>query len=815
LSLLAAWHAQPQLSLLAQPATERAEAVSSVDLKDALERTQRAFEKLQSAQQQIPRDTFDPSAIVQRVGREPQKLGAWVREQTWWVPYRGALRGPTGVLMDRLGSSLDRALLLAELLRVAGNEVRLARAELTEQQAVTLLPKLPSVPAERRDGATGETTKDHSEVSPDVRAVLERSELRSNKLAEVVVQRVAEQTPPLLRFAKEASAARHDDAQRSAEATPTDCLRDHWWVQHRSGEQWIDLDLLGASVPATETLAPGKLDSKFCHEVELRIVIERCSKGSAPAEQVVLRHTLKASEAFGQHLTVRHYPFDWPRQVDAKLPPKLNEAIKQLTLKQREWLPVISIGQTTVAQTSFNEAGELNQDGAERLANAFDLGGPTGSQVGGIIGSGRIGAASSRDKQKQPEPSSDAALTAEWIEFEIRVPRQSAKIIRRQIFDLLGPDARRAKPSAAPMLSTEQRLERGLALLGESQVLMVACEPSPQAVQYLLVNSLLGKRRALDGLMTDKALDDPGNLLKHAAQFSSIPAQLYGLALARHQWSRHRNAVYLDEPNVFCFHRTLRADVKGNVLICDGFDIVANAVAVLNDGRGGDALAVRLEQGVLDTNAEAVLSAGCGRVENTAQLMATGAGGEWLNVRDARDPAWQQANIPRDARSRIESDLSAGYLVSAPRASVEMQGQPSFAWWRIDPRRGDCLGIGSRGWGQTAVERIITTTFLIWPLVVVTYWAYIGCRGRSAAFGSAKDWACLGCAFLSGVCAELAWLALINIWSAGGIAAAAAGGGAIINTAEGAAALEKIGLVCGGADIVIMNIACNKIDVDW
>ena len=36
-----------------------------------------------------------------------------VRSHTVWVPYRGLLRGATGVLMDRRGDSLDRAELLA------------------------------------------------------------------------------------------------------------------------------------------------------------------------------------------------------------------------------------------------------------------------------------------------------------------------------------------------------------------------------------------------------------------------------------------------------------------------------------------------------------------------------------------------------------------------------------------------------------------------------------------------------------------------------------------------------------------------------
>src|SRR5690348_5498354 len=91
------------------------------------------------AQRRIKRsrrsDTFDLDAIVKLTDGDPARIFAWVRDKTFWVPYRGELRGAAGVLMDRLGNSLDRALLLAELLRRAGQDVRLAHAQLSDEQA--------------------------------------------------------------------------------------------------------------------------------------------------------------------------------------------------------------------------------------------------------------------------------------------------------------------------------------------------------------------------------------------------------------------------------------------------------------------------------------------------------------------------------------------------------------------------------------------------------------------------------------------------------------------------------------------------------
>jgi len=119
----------------APSADQRAAAASSL---------QKKFQDLSASYQKLPRDTFDPAAVIEQVGRDPDNLLKWVREQTSWVPYRGCLRGASGVLMDRVGNSLDRSVLLCDLLKSAGFSVRLARADLSEEQARPLLNLAPA-----------------------------------------------------------------------------------------------------------------------------------------------------------------------------------------------------------------------------------------------------------------------------------------------------------------------------------------------------------------------------------------------------------------------------------------------------------------------------------------------------------------------------------------------------------------------------------------------------------------------------------------------------------------------------------------------
>ena len=116
-------HAHAQPTAVAATHTTQPTAAERAARVEHFSRSMRALE---DAVRELPRDTFDLNSIVQQVGRDPATLFEWVRDRTAWAPYSGNLRGTGGVLMDRLGNSLDRSVLLAALLKMAGHEVRLA-----------------------------------------------------------------------------------------------------------------------------------------------------------------------------------------------------------------------------------------------------------------------------------------------------------------------------------------------------------------------------------------------------------------------------------------------------------------------------------------------------------------------------------------------------------------------------------------------------------------------------------------------------------------------------------------------------------------
>jgi len=93
------------------------------------------YEQLREREDELDKKSFSPEALADEVGNSKEALYEWVKKNTLFVPYKGTLKGSRGVLMDRLGNSLDRALLLHELLNEAGYEVRLeARFRIKKQK---------------------------------------------------------------------------------------------------------------------------------------------------------------------------------------------------------------------------------------------------------------------------------------------------------------------------------------------------------------------------------------------------------------------------------------------------------------------------------------------------------------------------------------------------------------------------------------------------------------------------------------------------------------------------------------------------------
>jgi hypothetical protein len=125
---------------------------------------------------------------------------------------------------------------------------------------------------------------------------------------------------------------------------------------------------------------------------------------------------------------------------------------------------------------------------------------------------------------------------------------------------------------------------------------------------------------------------------------------------------------------------------------------------------------------------EGFLAARCSVVENTAEVFqsANGQGNEWVTIQNHSDAASNMIELSENMRARIKQDLNAGYTVVIPKKAIVIDGHLKETWWRLDPRTGQTLGMGGRGWGASdSVESSAIHSFVSIALVGAALF-YIG-----------------------------------------------------------------------------------------
>jgi hypothetical protein len=678
---------------IASPVATTASTTSThvVFSPERLATLENSFRAIEDGEKGSPRDRWDPDYVVQHLGRDPEVLFEWVRDNTWWIPYRGVLRGPTGVLMDRLGNSLDRALLLATLLQKAGHTVRLAHAELPRPRADEILPGLISARDTSSDTpqlaldsevdlqtVAGEYQLDPAKIQGAFRAQAAETQTLLSKLD----TRVTEQTRKLL--AMVGPGAQNDRTKRFDDAI--EALRDHWWVQRGNDERWLDLDVLNpgptggdALVSASEILDVDSIKLPH-HEITIRIVAEQRLPDRL-LERTVLEHTLRPSAIIGQSVAIRFWPLEWPADVTGDNR-EAKSTFKSSALDQHTWAASVVVGRDVVAKAKLNDSGDV-----EALVAPGPMAG-LGGRVAAVL----------EQRTQEPPLRQTVTLTAVWVEYEIRSSAEPSRRVRRVLFDLLGAQARTAHPSSI-VIDDTKRLTRSLSLMRETQVLPVVCRFAPEFLGHLVSEGLLANRDVLRSAVRGDVTETYAQTLEFRQRVSALPTPLYSLALARLEWGRFANELYVDRPVILTRH-LFPVSESGALRLVDATDIVLNDVGVALNAK--DSFAIRLEQGVLDTNAEALLQPRASTTVNTAEAFAVSD--QWVVLAAADHPKLEHLHLPEDARRQLAADVAAGFIVIAPRSPVRLGSEDFIGWWRIDAVTGQALGIDRNGWGSSMVK---------------------------------------------------------------------------------------------------------------
>jgi hypothetical protein len=666
----------------------------AADLSQKAAQFRRLAAWLRTAKKKIPKSLFDVNALVSEIGKDPEILRQWVANKTYLVPYRGLLRGASGVLFDRRGNSLDRALLLAAMLQAAGLEVRLARGTLGEADIAKLMASmtLPAAPPRSPPAGDRELNKLFTEQTGIDAAIVAKvsAEIRDarKQAAEIVKNHVATQVPALSEAMSALKAANDDLHKRSAAR-----LADHWWVQRKDGANWVDLELStpngAALVPAATTFAPNRVPDELQCKATIRLTVEFWEP-SGLRQQVVLNGTLRPADLAGVPITLTHRPAHVAPLKVIRQDTNPEQYVEKL-VADTNWYPYLKTADRLFIDRSFSTSGEIAKPTASQISDPQALGGATGGAFGAFERA--LGGSSAK-----PAPADK--LTAEWLDITLNVPGEPPVVHRRTIFDLLSAAKRAVKPVSQPIIDAAAKQRRALALSDSIDLLFMPTDLPPDYLAGILASDLAIVYDQIAQTLSSAA---HGQKVTFSSDLPQVPLPLYAFAMQR--WRGVvGDSLFISRANVIMLRRGLRQHEKSAFTEFTQFDIVENTIDVHPAAQGSPFL-LRLARGVKDTAVEATLLGGSDGT-NTSMIFESdrAAGQRWIRVTNAA--AVGALRLPADDRERIAATVAKGYVALVRPQPVKLGDSAGATWWRIDPKTGSALGVGPDGAGQSTMERV-------------------------------------------------------------------------------------------------------------
>lgn len=662
----------------ADTASDRsADIAHGTAIGEAVRKINSILDEIAQRDKKLPHREFDPAALATALGTDPKTQYVWVRDHTIWVPYRGLLRGPRGVLLDRVGSSVDRAVLLGDLLRRAGHPVRLAHTTLSQRQASDLLAGM--------------------KLSRPQRPGTNASDYGSAPIFSEALALVNASAGPLLAAFESGAAVRNRN-----EASAIEAIRDHWWVEYLDDDKWVALDLLAPAAGAGRALAaasdshawelasekPPVPDEEW-HSVKLRVVVERYD-GTATAESAVLEHLLRPAEVLGKRVSLAHDPKPWPEELpfSTSEPNALGDAAVQV----KQWVPMLLVGDSIVDQSGFADDGGVIADPFSSQRDVTETGG-----AGFMVG---FGEALGGGEAVQ------SSMTAEWLDLEFHIPGSPVRTIRRPIFDVLGPENRAAQVSGFDAGTNDRLVKRYQALVGVYSILIQPCAFTADYVSHLAMGTFLETRSDVQRLAGEK---DP-KVLRNIASLilgrMEVWQPLSRMAHMRSMLSKEAADWFIDQPNVLILGEGLPIVNADKAAMIEFIDIASNSVGIRPDP-ALNPFQIRLRQGVIDTVAEQVaLSGGLEKGGNTATTFALGDADAWQLIKPRDATTARKLDWPGDVKARLAEDLDAGYAAYVPKIAFDNGGGARWGWWRIDPLSGETVGVMDTGLHTATTDRM-------------------------------------------------------------------------------------------------------------
>jgi hypothetical protein len=209
------------------------------------------FDRMDQRLALLPQDGYDPNVRAKELGTA-DAIFAFVRDDIRTEAYAGEMRGPSGTLQARGGSSIDKAYLLAGMLGAIGVPARLVHSQLSDDEANTLVSRIAASPRATLPPPP-QIADAFKQIGTDESAAAAQADAGIAKIdAKFDAQIAAAQSAT----AQLAADLQNGHAPLAATVQPTldqwkRNVRDHWWVQVQQNGVWADWD------PTTPAAAPG------------------------------------------------------------------------------------------------------------------------------------------------------------------------------------------------------------------------------------------------------------------------------------------------------------------------------------------------------------------------------------------------------------------------------------------------------------------------------------------------------------------------------------------------------------------------------
>ena len=629
----------------------------------------------------LDRARYQPEALARAFSDWGQAF-AYVRDEMALLPYPGLRRFADGTLAARGGNACDRSLLLAELLRAMGQQVRFARARLGAEAVEAMLGAVQATAGRAwRPGLDDPalllpfSAARASGMPPEVVAEAEEFAVNGRQqLADVIAG-------DFLYAEERLGAVFRPAGEPRTEAAIREALADHCWVQLRTDGGWLDLD------PSLPDALPGSrlaeaqavfddLPDGLSSTIGVRLQLSRRENGELRTE-TLLDETLRPASGFTSLRLL----------IEPEVTRPGNLVTRAFSGEDREsaagaFVPVLIAGGREVAGAPFGPDGRtLAADPQVRAVGA--MGESTGSLFGGALG-----ALESALGEDGAPTRAEASLEALVLEIILDVPGKGTERQRRL---LAGPEAG-AEPLRFLVQSVDLLLTGGpvpveLMLAAESRAVAAlstvlresAREPSPERMARLA--------RRLPG-------DDLALL-----EFAWL-AGIFRSALLRERWPGLAGVPL--RPDLYAIHRRVGDGPGGGPET--GWDLVVQGSRPVPIA-AEDTLPAEAAFGwTLMANAvEHALAGGADSWSGPTMLGRAEEEGARLQLLEGAGTALPEY-LPPFLRATAEQALAGGARIVLADRPLTLEGQERTGLWLHDPASGEVRFVGADGTGQATSE---------------------------------------------------------------------------------------------------------------